>query len=171
MHTGGWIISGSGSAGRSHDNLAGDQTHIGVQPTGLVFVTPNLAIGAGIALSYTDNSSGHSYSYGLGPTARYYFGTQDPKWLPFVGASVTPQWLHEQVKVIIGSTSQTLDANLRSLAFDGSVGLTRLVVEHVGVTGEAYYTNSQLSGGSRLVGGGRHAYDAGLRFGLTVFVH
>ena len=179
LHTGGWIISGGASIGRTHNNeFGGDVTHVGISPTGLVFVTSRFALGASVPLSYLSYSdpSGHSYSYGIGPAARYYFAADTSRWLPFVAASVQPQWQNEHRTVtIITSPSGTLststiDSHDHLLAIDGSMGLTRLVAQHVGVTGELYYTNEKLSGDispQRAI----RSYDWGARFGLTVFVH
>lgn len=178
-HTGGWIIGGSGSLGRSHtDAIDADITHIGVRPTGLVFLTSRFALGASLPLSYShlSNPSGHSYSYGLGPAARYYFAADTSHWLWFVGAAVEPQWQKDSRQNIVVvspggvASTATFDTSNRLLTIDGSLGLTRLLADHVGLTGELYYTHSELSGDisprESLKG-----YDVGARFGLTVFVH
>jgi hypothetical protein len=173
VHPGGWIIGGGGSIGRSHDDVSReDLTHIVVQPNGLVFVTKYLAIGGSVPLSYSSFTGGHTYAYGIGPSARLYFMSDTSRWLPFVGATVTPEWQKSHREVFANNVSTTLDADARFLGIDGSLGLTRLLAEHVGATGELYYTHTTLSGGLGLPSGGsRGGYDMGARFGLTVFVH
>jgi hypothetical protein len=178
-HPGGWIVSGSGSLGRTHSDAADvDVTHVGIRPVGLVFLTSRLALGASLPLSYAhySNPSGHTANYGIGPAARYYFIADTSRWLSFIGAAVEPVWQrdHREGLIVVspsgsGSTV-TLDSHNRVLTVDGSLGLTRLLAEHVGLTGELYYTHSETSGDispqAKL-----KAYDAGARFGLTVFVH
>jgi hypothetical protein len=179
LHAGGWIISGGGSIGLMHnDGVEGDVTHVSLQPTGLVFVTSRFAIGASVPLSYVDfgNSSGHAYEFGLGPTARYYFAADTSHWLPFLSASVQPQWQNVHQRIVVNTfpagtvTESTVDFENRIVTADGSLGLTRLVAQHVGVTGELYYTHSSIHAGEGS-GGSRSTYDVGARFGLTVFVH
>lgn len=175
LHAGGWIISGGGSAGRTHydGDQEGDITHINLQPTGLVFVTSHFAVGGTIPLSYNgfSNPSGHAFGFGIGPAARYYFAADTARWLPFIGASVQPQWqeVHETV-VALGNTTRTVDFENRVVTADGSLGLTRLVAQHVGVSGELYYTHSALHT-SLGPNGPKGSSDVGARFGLTVFVH
>jgi len=179
VHTGGWIISGSGSLGRSHTDASDvDVTHVGIRPTGLVFLTSRFALGASLPLSYSHLSdpSGHSYSYGLGPAARYYFAADTSRWLWFVGAAVEPQWQKDSRQSIVVASpggvvsTETFDTSNRLLTIDGSLGLTRLLAEHVGLTGELYYTHSELSGDIS-PRESLKSYDVGARFGLTVFVH
>jgi hypothetical protein len=172
LHPGGWIISGGASVGRSHDNLTDDDvTHIALQPTGLVFVTSHLAIGGSVPLAYTRDPAGHTYLYGVGPSARYYFTADSARWLPFVAAAVTSQWQKLHRAVTNNGVSTTIDTDVRYTTVDGSAGLTRLVAEHVGLTGELYYSRSQFRDDFRPGGGTRRMYDLGARFGLTVFVH
>ncbi|HSQ29823.1 MAG TPA: hypothetical protein VLN49_08235 [Gemmatimonadaceae bacterium] len=179
VHTGGWIISGSGSLGRSHTDASdADVTHIGIRPTALVFLTNRFALGASLPVSYSrlSNPSSHIYSYGLGPAARYYFVADTSRWLSFVAASVEPQWQKQSSQnVVVASpggvvSTETFDSSNRLLTIDGSLGLTRLLAEHVGLTGELYYTHSELSGDVS-PRESLKSYDVGARFGLTVFVH
>jgi hypothetical protein len=94
--------------------------------------------------------------------------------LPFVSATVQPSWTkgHFDVLTITGtgtSTTSTIDATIHSTTIDGSFGLTRLLATHVGLTGEAYYTNNHLSDDTPNARA-RTTSDYGVRFGLTIFV-
>ena len=178
IHSGGWIISGSGAIGRSHQSeFDADMTHIAVRPSGLMFLNDHFAVGASVPLSYTDGggSLGHSFSYGLGPTARYYFVADTSRWLPFLGAAIEPQWLRVRRELTIptaGGTLSTVSQNStgRDLSYDASAGVTRLLADHVGLTGELYYTHTELTG-DLANNQTLRSYDVGARFGLTVFVH
>lgn len=178
IHSGGWIISGSGAIGRSHQSdFDANMTHIAIRPSGLVFLNDHFALGASVPLSYTDGggSLGHSFSYGLGPTARYYFIADTSRWLPFVGAAIEPQWLrvHREVTILTGggaASNVSQNSNGRDLSYDASAGVTRLLADHVGLTGELYYTHTELTG-DLANNQTLRSYDVGARFGLTVFVH
>ena len=68
---GSWIISGSASFSRSHDDLT-DQTatNLSAAPTALLFVAPRLAIGGTVTGGYSKSESSRFTSYGIGPSAR-----------------------------------------------------------------------------------------------------
>ena len=169
---GSWIIGGSAGLSSNHDESS-DQTATSVRlsPTGLVFVRPRLAIGGALSLGYSSSSNASFKTYGLGPSIRYYFGDMAGQLFPFVNASVMPVWQKSSVKSVSGLPISPSDATNRIIAYDGSVGLTRLVATHVGLTGEAYYArlSSKIDAGSSTTN--RNSYDVGLRFGITVFVH
>lgn len=166
------IIAGSAAFSRAHDSdRNANSTSVHLQPTGLLFVQSRLAIGATVALGYLSLESGHTTSYGIGPAVRYYFGEPAGKLFPFLSASVFPQWQksHLDALAIPGSTES--DVSSRLLAFDGSFGLTRLVADHVGITGEAFYTHSKATADGGGLNASASGYDFGLRFGITAFVH
>jgi outer membrane protein W len=170
---GSWIISGSAGLSSHHDETS-DRTTTSLRfaPAGMLFVLPRLAIGATLPLSYSSDDGGHATSFGIGPSARYYFGDQAGKLFPFLGASVLPQWQNShRTSVGINGSPVDVDGSNRVISIDGSAGLTRLIATHVGVTGEAYYTHmsSKTDVGSST--SSRDAYDVGLRFGLTVFLY
>jgi hypothetical protein len=170
---GSWIIGGSAGLSSNHDD-ATDQTATSVRlsPTGLIFVRPRLAIGGALTLGYSSSSNASFKTYGLGPSVRYYFGDMAGQLFPFVNASVMPIWQKSNVKSVVnGLPISPSDATNRILAYDGSIGLTRLVATHVGLTGEAYYARlrSTIDAGSTTTH--RNSYDVGMRFGITVFVH
>jgi hypothetical protein len=169
---GSWIISGSAGLSSNHDETT-DQTATSVRlsPTGLMFVRPRLAIGGALALGYTSTKNASYSTYGLGPSLRYYFGDTAGQLFPFVSASVIPYWQKTNVKTQPSGFPPALDATNRVISFDGSLGLTRLVATHVGLTGEAYYTRLENHIDAGPTSTNRNSYDVGLRFGITVFVH
>jgi hypothetical protein len=169
---GSWIISGSAGFSRSHDDLS-DQTStsISASPTALMFVASRFAIGGRLTGGYSKSGSFKSTSYGLGPSARYYLGDSASKWLSFLGASVFPQWGTSKVSSVTNGVVTPVDVDATDLAMDASLGLTRLLVTHVGVTGEAYYTRINRSSTSRGTTNDFNTNAFGVRFGLTAFLY
>jgi outer membrane protein W len=169
---GSWIISGSAGLSRNHDD-ATDQTatFARLSPTGLLFVRPRLAIGGALTLGYSSTPAASFMAIGLGPTARYYFGDMTGQLFPFLSVAVIPVWQESNAKNTFNGLPGLSDATNRIITMDGSVGLTRLVATHVGLTGEAYYTrvDNKIDVGSNSQT--RNSFDVGLRFGITVFVH
>ena len=169
---GSWIISGSAGLSSNHDEST-DQTATSVRlsPTGLRFVRPRLAIGGTLALGYSSTTNASFSYFGIGPSLRYYFGDMAGQTFPFISASMIPVWQKSNVKSQPSGFPPPSDATNRLISFDGSLGATRLVATHVGLTGEAYYTRLQnhIDAGSTTTN--RNSYDVGLRFGITVFVH
>ena len=169
---GSWIISGSAGLSSNHDEST-DQTatSIHLSPTGLMFVRPRLAIGGTLSLGYTSTKQASYSTVGLGPSVRYYFGDMAGQLFPFISASVIPVWAKSDVKLPINGFLPLSDATNHIITFDGSLGVTRLVATHVGLTGEAYYTRMQNHFDAGSTTTNRNSYDVGLRFGITVFVH
>ncbi|HEY4218235.1 MAG TPA: hypothetical protein VGM67_13920 [Gemmatimonadaceae bacterium] len=166
LHTGGWIIDGS--AGVSHqrdDDTDVSTTAITLAPSGLYFVTPKLAVGGSALLGYASQFS--EWTYGIGPEVRYFIADTSAKLLPFVRASIVPQW--ERIRSEFNGGETTLTSRLTTAT--AAAGLTQMVVTHVGVSGEAYFSR-QVFHVNRDVGhGDEHVSSYGVRFGLTVFVH
>lgn len=168
LHAGAWIVGGSASASHSTGTFA--TTFVQLSPTALALVTPNFAIGGVGAIGYRSNDDGHAWTYGIGPSARLFLGDVSSVTLPFVSGSILPQWNKTHVtSSTVGSF--TGDESSHQYAFDGSVGVTRMIATHVGLTGEAYYTHikfsSDLSTGAS-VESSQNQY--GVRVGLTAFV-
>jgi hypothetical protein len=169
---GSWIISGSAGFSQSHDDLS-DQTStsISASPTALMFVASRFAVGGRLTGGYSKSGSFKATSYGIGPSARYYMGDSASKWLSFVSASVFPQWGTSKTNAVVGGVVTPVDVDATDLAMDASLGLTRLLVTHVGVTGEAYYTRINRSSTSRGTTNDFTSNAFGIRFGLTAFVY
>jgi len=171
-HAGAWIISGNATFDHvDRDSPEGSQTNVSIAPSALGFIGNHFAVGGTVVGAYSKTSEGHTRAVGIGPSARYYFGTPTNGWLPFVSASVLPQWEHvSEVVVFPEGSAEALDG--RDVVADGSFGLTRLVASHVGVTGEAYYTRTWVTANLGDVHEPTtHTTAYGLRFGITAFVH
>ena len=169
---GSWIISGSAGFSQSHDDLS-DQTSttVSASPTALIFVAPRFAVGGTVTGGYYKSGSVKSTSYGIGPSARYYMGDSASKWLSFLSASVFPQWGSSRVNTVVNGVVTPVEVDATNLAMDASLGLTRLLVAHVGVTGEAYYTRINRSSTSRGTTNDFTTNSFGARFGLTAFLY
>jgi hypothetical protein len=166
VHSGAWIIGGTGQ----FDHADG-QTNLSLAPTALDFVTPHVAVGGMGLLGLAQTSgSGHSYSWGLGPSVRLFPGDPSSLTLPFVSASVIPEWATRH-STVSGVAQFNGDVDTRVLTLDGSIGVTRMLATHAGLTGEAYLTHYDFrntAAGSTSSSGTTHY---GIRLGLTVFVH
>lgn len=90
LHTGAWIVGGSANLGHSTGNFGG--TFFEVSPTVLALVTPNFAIGGMGARGYSSSDNGHTLLYALGPSARLFLGDVSSVTLPFISASILPEW-------------------------------------------------------------------------------
>ncbi|HEY2163739.1 MAG TPA: hypothetical protein VGH04_07115 [Gemmatimonadaceae bacterium] len=154
LHTGSWIVGGTGALDHQ-DN----RTNISLNPSALGFVLPRFAVGGAAVLGKTWTNGGNSSVWGIGPTARLFVADPSDHVLPFLSASVLPEWL-----------DQVFDQRITTL--DGSVGATYLLSPRGGLTGEIYVTHFDdrvtLSGTSA---GSSSVTHYGLRFGFTVFVH
>jgi hypothetical protein len=122
-----------------------------------------------VPLGYVDRPNGHSSTYGLGPSARYYFGDPAGQWFSFLSATVQQEWQNTRFEGAI--PGQVADVESRGLTLDGSLGLTRLLATHVGVTGEAFYSHMEFKTDAAISAGRQRGHDFGLRFGLTVFLY
>lgn len=163
---GSWIASGS--AGISHDG--GDQqstTNVFLSPSGLYFVRARWAVGGSFEAGYTSISSASTRTLGLGPEVRYFAADLTDRTLPFLRVAVRPAWTRFK------QDGQPYAASLRELQWEGGAGLTQLLVAHVGLTAELYYTKIHAHADD----GGIVALDHdltndsyGLRLGITAFV-
>jgi hypothetical protein len=163
VHRGEWIVGGSGSLDMASG--ANSQIDLTLNPQAMIFANTRIAVGASSVLSVGSSNNSHSAAWGIGPTARLFLDDVSNRVLPFVSASVVPEWYHQFVHAGID-----VDENILSL--DGSFGLTYLLSSKAGVTGEAYATHFDVRSttpGNPTSSGGTTHY--GLRFGFTVFVH
>ena len=162
IHPGAWIVDGTGSLDLA--NSPSTQTNLSVSPQGLILVTSHLALGADGALSVGSSDEGHFTVWGIGPTARFFLDDPSRRILPFVSATVLPEWNHQFQRV-------SEDFDERILSLDASFGSTFLLTSRAGLTGEVYATHfdfrTSSSGGTSAAGTTHY----GMRFGFTVFVH
>jgi hypothetical protein len=166
IHDGGWMIAGTASISR-----ADDQTGVEMQPAGFVFVTPHLAIGGVLPFGYQPFAAGRSLQYGIGPTARYYFGAGSARLLPYIGASVMGEWQKINRSLTVGDATLDMDSRTRSAVADGSAGVVLRVAAHVGISGEAYVQRRRFETTSDGDEFRATATDQGVRLGVAVFLH
>jgi len=163
---GSWIIGGSaGVSSQKTDGADGSTTVISVAPSALYFVSPGVAIGGALSLGYFNNPQGSGTSFGIGPSIRYYFGDRTGKTLPFVSATIAPTWQSTDPK-----NSTAANTSSRNLEIEGTIGLTHLLVPHVGITGEAYYDHRSFESDRGDLHVTQDSYAFGVRFGITAFV-
>lgn len=167
LHSGAWILGGSASLSKSTGTFGA--TFFQVSPTALALVTPNLAIGGMGALGYTSSDNGHAWTYGIGPSARLFFGDVSSTTLPFVSLSFLPQWNKSSIKTSNPFVTAA-DESSHEYSFDGSIGLTRMIATHVGLTGEAYFTHIEFSTELPVGNAQSSQNQYGVRVGLTAFV-
>jgi hypothetical protein len=166
---GGWIVGGTAATGRSHDDATNQtSSNASVSPMALRFIKDGLALGGSATAGYFSQSQSHSHSFGVGPSARYYFGDRSSKLLPFASATAAPEWQHIEANNFVNGVTSVRTIDTRGLSLDGSLGLTALIATNVGLTGEGFYT--RLTTHVQQIGfNDEHAYAYGVRFGLTVF--
>lgn len=157
LHTGAWIVGGSGSL----DHVA-NQTDFSVTPSALGFVNSRFAVGGEAVVTANSTTGGTSHVWGIGPTARLFLADPSDHVLPFISASALPEWSDQGL------------LKERVITLDGSFGATYLLSTRAGLTGEIYATHfnfnvTSAQGGLTATNGSATHY--GVRFGFTVFVH
>jgi hypothetical protein len=160
IHAGSWIVGGTGSL-----DVGDSQNNLSLSPQGLVFLNGRLAVGAEGVASIGSSNSGHSSTWGIGPSARLFLDDVSGRVLPFVSATVLPEWSHQY-------RQEAAAFDQRLLELDGSFGSTFMLSSKAGLTGEVYLTHldfRETLAGSGTSSGGTSLY--GIRFGFTVFVH
>lgn len=171
---GSWLVGGSAGLSRDHANGGSTRTTASLAPVGLYFVAPGLALGGtlnvGYATGVAQGGDSHETVLGVAPTIRYFFGDLADKVFPYLNASVGPAW----DRLTIGGGSS--DITTRSIDLTGSAGLMDMIVPHVGLSAELYYTarhrssdREAQSGGTVTVTADNQSY--GLRFGINAFVY
>jgi hypothetical protein len=160
-----WIVGGSASLVGSHQNGGTNTTSFSIAPLGLRFLAPRVAVGGNVLLGYSSNSFASGWSYGIGPSLRYYFGDPTGKTFPFVSGSVIGQWANSTLKH--PATNQDPDVDSHVVLLDASVGITQMLATHVGLTGELFYDHRDAKSGTLITA---TVHDYGLRFGITAFV-
>lgn len=153
----------------SHDESSNrTTTSVNLSPTALLFLRPRFAFGGKATIGYASTTNATFSNFGIGPSARYYFGDMAGQLFPFISGSFFPVWQTNTLKNASGNSS---DVTERSIALDGSLGLTRLIATHVGLTGEAYYTHLTDKSDVGSTSTSRSSYNVGLRVGITAFLY
>lgn len=125
---GDWLIGG-----RLDLNTGENSTFIGFSPGGGIFVINNLAVGGNIAINYQKSGDTKFTSFGVGPFARYYFGSSQVR--PLLHGSVS--YLSTK-SVYPGFTSTNTGTNL----FIGG-GVAIFINSNVSIEGLAGYSRTK----------------------------
>lgn len=164
---GGDIYSAEGSDDR--------QTTASIEPAGFYFITPGFAVGGQLRLARSSQDVATSTTFGIGPTALYYFGEPDTEVFPFVGANLL--LLRRSSSVDLGSVDLGSgigpvdlgeeDIALTGLAFDIQAGFTYMLARNVGVTTAAFFLYERLGGDIEETLSGN---TVGVQVGITAFI-
>jgi len=160
-----WLLDGSASL--VHTAASGSSsgsTGLGISGAVGYFLIPGVAVSANLQFAHSTASGSSSTLYGIGPGIAYYFGRGAHKVHPFLAVSAL--FAHQTL-----SSSGTSTATSHSLAWVGSGGLVFLLARNVGVTGEAYYTQSHFTSSYLGTSSTRTQKQYGTRFGLAVFIY
>lgn len=167
---GSWLVGGSATISHNSTDGGPSVTNVSFAPFGLYFAADRLGLGGTLGIGYASGHSGggdsHDTFIGIEPTIRYFFGDPAGKLFPFVNASVGPSW--ERLRIEGGGSSQ--EGTTHGLDFTGSVGLTRMLATHVGLTGELYYTTRHRSTDVGATTAKQDSQSYGVRFGFDAFV-
>jgi hypothetical protein len=134
--TGSWLVGGNVNL-----NTAKNNTNIGVSPMIGYFFAENFAAGANISLDYSkyevSTGEGRSTTFGLGPFARYYFGSSNTR--PLLHGSWS--FISEKDKLKIYSpASETTSTRNGSQFFIGG-GLAGFINRNVALEALAGYNH------------------------------
>lgn len=160
-----WLLDGNASL--VHNSTSGSSSgSTGLRISGAAgyFLIPGVAVSANLQFAHSTSSGSSSTLYGVGPGLAYYFGRGARKAHPFLAVSAL--YGHQTL-----SSSSTSTATLHSIAWVGSGGLVFLLARNVGVTGEAYYTQSHFTSSYRGTSSASTQKEYGTRFGLAIFLY
>ena len=153
-------VSLDGSASFSSTRV-GDSDRItvaSVSPSALFFVADGLAVGATVSLARVSGGGDPQTSYGIGPSAAYFFGGPDRRVYPFVGA---------------GASFSRLSDDLTALGGEVTGGAVFMLSRTVGLSGEAFYQSQSYSRDGAAVFGGEESFgvdEFGVRAGIVAFL-
>ncbi len=153
-------LDGTANVSSSQFGDSDRTTTISAQPSALFFVADGLAVGATVSLARTSfGGDNTATSYGIGPTAAYFFGGPESTVYPFVSVGAS-----------FSRASFSGDGDDLSI-FGGEVagGAVFMLSRTVGLTGEAYYQAQSVSSD-----GFDDSFDGnefGLRAGFVAFLY
>jgi len=132
------IIGGSAgftsSKSETGNTTSPSTTSIFIRPNVLYFVIDGLAVGGDLSYSHRSSNGQSSASYGVGPAARYFFGSRERMWYPFVGASVG-----------FGHDTSDNASDSDSSLWQVGGGMLFLLSRSVGLTTELFYSTLHRS--------------------------
>lgn len=126
---GNWLVGGNIEL-----NTAKDDTRINFSPSAGYFFVDNFAAGARVSLDYSKRPNVKTTTFGIGPFARYYFGTTNIR--PFGQADVN----FTSSKTKTSSTSSSLNGTQWFLG----AGLAGFINRNVALEGIAGYRHTAI---------------------------
>ncbi len=146
---GNWLVGGNLSL-----NTAKQNTQISINPSAGYFFLTNFAAGANVNLDYSKFGQNKVTTFGVGPFARYYFGTTNIR--PLLEADLN----FTSSKIKSGTTNVGSTTENGTGYFLGG-GLAAFINRNVALEGLAGYNHTSVNGGS----GGLN-----LRIGFQVYL-
>ncbi|MEJ7737382.1 MAG: outer membrane beta-barrel protein [Chitinophagaceae bacterium] len=126
---GNWLVGGNIEL-----NTAKDDTRINFSPSAGYFFANNFAAGALVSLDYVKLVNSKTTTFGIGPFARYYFGTTNIR--PFAAADIN----FTSSKVKTSTTSSSLNGTKWFLG----AGLAGFINRNVAIEGTAGYKHTAI---------------------------
>ena len=145
---GSWLVGGNLNL-----NTAKNNTEISFMPSAGYFFLNNFAAGANATISYSKAVDVKNTTFGIGPFARYYFGTMNIR--PFADAELS----FESTKTKTTLSSDTYN----STSFFLGGGLAAFINRNVAVEAIAGYKNTSFANGPNTGG-------FNLRIGFQVYL-
>jgi len=159
------IIMGGGDL---YDNIK----QITFQPGVLKFIVKRCAIGADIAVGYSDNDNGDNLQIAAGPSFAFFIGSEHAQVISFIKFS--PRYTYKEVRVYEHYYNPWSDshniywhgANLDGIQISGTLGVVNFVKGGAAVSVASELTYDNLSRGNISVSG----YYIGVNIGLALFI-
>lgn len=145
----GGTASFTSSGGEAFENSSGDRSNVLlINPFGMYFVVPGLALGGQVLLrSYSGSSS---TTLGVGPSAAYYFGGPESRVYPYLSAAVAYEWV------------TSVDPDRNRLLVGGAAGVALMLSQAVAVLVEAGYDVETFSFGESSMNANHFRLEAGI---------
>lgn len=132
---GNWLVGGNLNL-----NTASQNTNIGLTPSAAYFFLNNFAAGANVNFNYAKFGGNKTTTFGVGPFARYYFGTLNIR--PLLEADLN--FTSNKIRPASGSISTTENGT----GFFLGGGLAAFINRNVALEGLAGYDHTSVNGGS-----------------------
>jgi len=147
---GSWLVGGNFGL-----NTAKNNSQISISPSAGYFFLHNFAAGAQINFAYSKDVDIKRTNFGVGPFARYYFGTMNIR--PFADGELS----YESTKSKIVGTGASSTVNGSSFFIGG--GLAAFINRNVAIEGLAGYKSKSIKNGPNTGG-------INLRMGFQVYL-
>lgn len=137
---GDWMVGG-----RIDINTGDNSTHIGISPNGAYFILKNVGVGGNLMIDHNKSGSNKVTDIGIGPFARYYFGSAKAR--PLVQAGFS--FLSSKVKGPTFSSTNTGS----NIFLGGGVAVfinDNVTIEIITGYSNTKYKGFESSGGFRL---------------------